>query len=423
MNHTLEELAEAVHFGPRHDCAACAPTVARLEDELDLLRRADARLAPPKARAVRTSRLPLAAAAAVHLTIVALIVWRSAPPPVAPAQDSKKPPTVEELVKAFAGGKDDAGDRLRERGKDALFALLQARAKSKDSKRLHELIFEIKSKDADAGVVDKLTAIRMTCDFLNAAFPEMIDYLREISGLTIVIDAGLEGELPNGTIKLLDVPFHALLDAMLSQAGVDFDVRHGAVFISSPERLWKPPAPEPPPRELAEAEKKAARALVARFSSEALDEREKAAQELAKIGRPVIPVLEEGAKSADKEIAGRCRDLIARLTPRPVKYGLIPAAGAWRSQKLEGADKAIADKLNGTKMDLNFDSASLEDILGFVRDFTQLNVVLEDAPNDAVSLKVKDLTLGQTFELLTLQRGLDVKIKDGALVVFKREDK
>jgi len=70
------------------------------------------------------------------------------------------------------------------------------------------------------------------------------------------------------------------------------------------------------------------------------------------------------------------------------------------------------------KMDLSFEQVPLADMLSFICEFTDLTVVIE-ADVEPFSIKSRGLTAGQMLELITLPRGLDVKIENASVVVFR----
>lgn len=333
-------------------------------------------------------------------------------------------PTTEDLIRKALDGDDDAVKALRAKGPSILRALADARLKAGETKgsgAVADLAFELKKAAAPeaAELLDKLGAIRVTVDFGNAPLADVLEYLREVSGLPLVTDDDHVTLDAAVSIKLTDVPLRRLLDAVGLAAGFEADARYGVWLLSAPERLWGAPKPERP-APLGEEEVAAAKRAIQQLGAESIEEREKAAAALAKLGRAAAPLLEEHAKSADKEVAARCRDLADRLNPKRVA-GTLPAAAAWRSQKFDkDEDKAAAKKLATMKMDMSFDEAKLEDIAAFIRDFSGLNLLIErGVERTAKRFKVHDLTLGQALELLALPRGLDVKIDGGVIVIYE----
>ena len=90
---------------------------------------------------------------------------------------------------------------------------------------------------------------------------------------------------------------------------------------------------------------------------------------------------------------------------------------------------AIQQTLEKTKIDMGFDSSKLEDIVAFIRDFTNLNIVIDETIRDTVDLektitfKVKDLVLKNVLKLLLSQFGLDYQITPEKVVFITTPDK
>ena len=136
----------------------------------------------------------------------------------------------------------------------------------------------------------------------------------------------------------------------------------------------------------------------------------------------------------------RALDLMGFITPieYDVRYGLLfigaperlfeipkaapplPAAALFRRQEPVVSGKAAMKKMNEMKIDLAFENAPIPDILAFVRDFSGLNILLEPGLGEVpVSLKIRELQLGSALELIALPRGLDVRLEEGAVLIFK----
>jgi hypothetical protein len=426
MSHaTMQELTDAVHgFAPRPDhvsgCDECRTLEARLEGELDLLRRAEARRAPAMRR--RLSRAPLVYAAAVLLATLLAVVFHPGVGPTIPGTQEKKVPSLDELLQAALDGKEEALKELRSRGPAILRPLADARHKAGEagSGAVADLMFELKKSAASADgavLLGKLDAIRITVDLAGAPFDAAFDYFREITGIDFVTDPGAVAGPAAVTLKLADVPLRRVLDVISLTHGVELDARFGVILVSKPERLWAAPRAEAAPAPLTEAQTKAAREAIAGLGRESMDDREKSAAALRALGRAVIPLLQEHAKNADKEVASRCKDLIDALSPRLA--GTLPLAAAWRSQKVAKEDEAIAKKLATMKLDINFAEAELADVVAFLRDFSGLNFLVAKGVEAKVSLKLNDQPLGNALELMTLPVGLDVKIDGGVVVIFE----
>ncbi|MBI2898929.1 MAG: tetratricopeptide repeat protein [Planctomycetes bacterium] len=90
---------------------------------------------------------------------------------------------------------------------------------------------------------------------------------------------------------------------------------------------------------------------------------------------------------------------------------------------------AIQNTLEKTKIDMNFDAAKLDDIVAFIRDFTNLNIIIDDSIRTTVDLektiplKVKGLVLKNVLKLALTQFGLDYTIDEAKVIKISTPDK
>jgi hypothetical protein len=351
MNHSaLRDLTEAVHgFAPKpshaDDCPACAGQMDRLEGELDLLRRAEARVAPPAATSRGWSRVPVAAAAALLLGVLAFVV---VPRPTAPPDvgSQAKP----DLVARFLDGTPEESERARaallEKGAGALAQVVEARRRRQDAARwdaLSVLTFELKRREAGErgkAVFATLDQARITLDMENAPLTTVVDYLRELLVLDIL--AHPQDDIPATSLKLADMPARQSLDLLVRGAGQEYAFRWGRIYFAPAEKLWGPAA--------------------------------------------------------------------------------LPLAGRWRSQEPGEASRATVRMLETTKVDIAFENSEFADVVGFLRDFSKLNIILEnDFKAPSITLKVKGAPVGEVLELLTIPHGNDARLDEGAIVLYRRK--
>ncbi|HEX7897216.1 MAG TPA: hypothetical protein VF950_05625 [Planctomycetota bacterium] len=248
MSHSpLRDLTEAVHGfapAPSHadDCPDCAGRLGRLEAELDLLRRAEARVAPPAASSRGWRRVPVAAAAALLLGVLAYVV---VPRPEAPGVAGQERP---DLVSRFLDGTPAESERARaallETG--ALAEVVEARRKRPDAARsdaLSALTFELKRREAGErgqAAFATLDRARITLDMENAPLTAVVDYLRELLLLDIL--AHPQDDIPVTSLKLADTPARQSLDLLVRGAGQEYAFRWGRIYFAPAEKLWGPKA-------------------------------------------------------------------------------------------------------------------------------------------------------------------------------------
>jgi gas vesicle protein len=69
--------------------------------------------------------------------------------------------------------------------------------------------------------------------------------------------------------------------------------------------------------------------LIDQLGSERFKEREQATHELAKLGKSVLPSLQEASNSPDLEVRRRAQQLVEQIEPPPIR-----ATGAHREQRM-----------------------------------------------------------------------------------------
>jgi len=217
-------------------CEACRESWATVAAAGELLAEARPRRA---ARAARV--IPLVAAAAMLLTIVAVIATRH--------PSSSIPRPVQDPVTLFLEGSPDevrsAREALLKGGRKSLLGLVAARPKLRGSARfeaLQDLIWEIKragaQDSADQALLTTLENRKIDLNFENTKVEDLLAFIRELSSLNLVVDPSL---LDVGTIKVIrlkDASLRLTLETLCAFTDLDFDLRYGVIFLSKPMRLW-----------------------------------------------------------------------------------------------------------------------------------------------------------------------------------------
>ncbi len=113
--------------------------------------------------------------------------------------------------------------------------------KEKIAKRQPKGIAEIDEQinDEDKTILDKLNSIRITIDMQNAPLPQVVDYIREISGLNIHITGVDAPENEQISFKVQDIVLAGALKLMLGPKSLGFTVRDGVVIITKADQLKK----------------------------------------------------------------------------------------------------------------------------------------------------------------------------------------
>ena len=210
-------------------CDACRDSWATVAAAAELL-------AEARPKAARGRLLPVMIAAAMLLTIVGVIVWKSA----TTLEQAPDP-----IVLLLEGDVQKAREALLKQGRKAIPVLLAARPRFKGSPRLQALqdvIFDLKlaalKQDPEAvAVFGKLEATRIDLHFENTMVAEIVSFIRQFTRLNITLDPTLDG----GTVDRVDLKKASLrysLEVICALKDLDFDYRYGGIFITTRMRLW-----------------------------------------------------------------------------------------------------------------------------------------------------------------------------------------
>jgi hypothetical protein len=331
------------------------------------------------------------------------------------------------LVQSFIDGSAEARDRIVEAGPPMLPALANARVKHKESPRLpalEELIREVRgSGEVSPFALEAWTVAERVRIAKDLTVRENGGVLLLKGSVCVVVDPALRDAV-RFTREWLEArdgrPVLDALEALAREKDLDVDYRHGALWLGSVERLWGVPKADPIPA-LRDDVAAAAQKQLPALGSESPEERDAAADAIAKLGPAVIPLLEARAKDADRETAGRCRDLIERLRPRPRLVGAAPVRNAWASQELKAeADRRVANQLRSMKLDVDHEKVTLAKMAAWLTEWCGFTVRVEGAADLALAIQQKDLLVESLIEQITLPRGLDARVEKGEVVIFQR---
>jgi hypothetical protein len=217
-------------------CEACRDAWAGVAAAGEVLAEARPRTAGRAARWV-----PLAAAAATLLTIFGVIASRQTPSPVTT-------PTKDPITLFIEGSPDEmkaAYETLLKTGRKALPGLVGARPKLKGSPReklFLDLMWQIKvgavrQDPQKLAILTKLEATKVDLHFESTALKDIVDFIRDFSGLNIVVDPTLQPGVVE-TLKIQGQSLRYSLEILCVLKDLDFDVKYGVLFLSTPLRLW-----------------------------------------------------------------------------------------------------------------------------------------------------------------------------------------
>jgi len=79
---------------------------------------------------------------------------------------------------------------------------------------------------------------KVSFDFSDTALPEMVQFLQQLTGATIVLDSkAMTADPPSLTLKMNDMKLGQALDWITKQVGMTYALRDDAIFISTPELI------------------------------------------------------------------------------------------------------------------------------------------------------------------------------------------
>jgi hypothetical protein len=174
----------------------------------------------------------------------------------------------------------------------------------------------------------KVRDIRITIDMQNAPLSSIVDYISEISELSIVIDpTGIpNSETEMISFKVQDIVLDGALRLMLQPRRQEYVVVDELVVFSKTHAILK--APKPPfvaTREEARRMEK----LLEDLGSVDPDRERRAEEELVQIGEPALGPVAQAAKNLDGAAAERAKGVCLKIAQ---------ALGAWYADEPSGAD-------------------------------------------------------------------------------------
>jgi len=332
-------------------CGACRQTWATLAAAGEVLSGARSR----SGKGWRT--VPLVAAAAMLLGVLAVVVVRSAPLLRPSDEVPRETLSPEDAVKLFVDGSQEqsawARERLLEGGRSVIATLVRARPGYRGRARfaaLQDLIYRLKAatwgeevEPEFLAILRKLDEMKLDLSLQQSRLQDVLSAVREISGLNIVGDPTLAVDV--GAQRLdLDAKGETLryvLDLICTVTGLDYDVRYGVLWIGGPEQLW--PA-----------------------------------------------------------------------------QGLARLENAWVGQDLNLQDKETAGKLRAIRITVDMQNAPLSALVDYLREISGLTLTLQPPAGDAaLSIKAQDVRFRHVLEMITLPFGLDARIENGSVLIGK----
>jgi type II secretory pathway component GspD/PulD (secretin) len=103
----------------------------------------------------------------------------------------------------------------------------------------------------------------------------------------------------------------------------------------------------------------------------------------------------------------------------------LMAGTAWAQQSADPVKAEYASKLNGLRVTLDFKTAPLEDVINYLREISDMNMLVGTKAREkgvTVSLKVTDLPLKSALKLMLAPNQLAYTFKDGVLYIATEEE-
>jgi len=318
-------------------------------------------------------------------------------------------------VDAWLRGDDKARERLLKAGPACVFDLRKARAKSEA--KVDALLADIKKSGAGdvAAALDASRTLNIPASTYDAVYE-----LHQRAGIPLMADPAMLASF-RGSVSVPTAEREAwkTLDEICRQSGLDWGVFHGVVVVSTPERLWPPPAK--PVRTLTDDEKSRAAKWIDELDREAMEERDAASAELRKLGTAAVPLLQAAAERGSPERAARCRALVKEATV-PAWEPVFGKAAAER-QKLEGADADLMRKAREETSSIKVIDIRGNGFYKLLLQPRQMSVV--DGPalrEKGVTVDGQNLPTWAIVAVVAQANGWDVAVRDGRFVIDAKAD-
>lgn len=110
-------------------------------------------------------------------------------------------------------------------------------------------------------------------------------------------------------------------------------------------------------------------------------------------------------------------DRISRRQPRGFGAGV---------DEMSEVDREVKNKMRSTKISLSFTDASLPDVVNFLREYSRLNILIDEAAIEApadkkITFRVEELAFEQAFDLILKMLDLAYKIEMGTIIITTKE--
>ena len=95
----------------------------------------------------------------------------------------------------------------------------------------------VQQDPAKTEVESKLSNLKVTLDFKDAPLDHAVDYLREISGINVFVDAKVAEKQIRVSLKVTEISLRSIFSLMLRPHGADIMYRDGVVMLMTREDI------------------------------------------------------------------------------------------------------------------------------------------------------------------------------------------
>ena len=120
--------------------------------------------------------------------------------------------------------------------------------------------------------------------------------------------------------------------------------------------------------------------------------------------------------------------MMKRLVLGLAVVGVLAGVSYGRQDDIDPKKAEILNKLNNQKITVDFTGVPLDDALNYIRDMTNINIVVDANVHTKLSedqlkvnLKVKDLLLKSALKLMLQSKDLSASYKEGVLVIICKD--
>jgi hypothetical protein len=120
--------------------------------------------------------------------------------------------------------------------------------------------------------------------------------------------------------------------------------------------------------------------------------------------------------------------MMSRTVMAAAALAILASTARAQGEDVDPKKQEILNKLNNQRISLDFSGVPLDDALNYIRDVTNINIVVDGEVHTKLSedqlkvnLKVKDLLLKSALKLMLQAKDLTASYKEGVLVILPKD--